>query len=148
LEWLWRIKQEPVLFKRYLFDGLVFLRLIAFKVLPLAVFDRYLKKHYSNSSFTIENNESLVKISGAIHFSVLAELQGCFAEILENSQQNVEVDCSDLIYIDAAFIGTLLLFQAYLNEQGRQLVLKNISTRITWVLKLNNVLNRFNVSNA
>jgi len=146
LEWVWRIKQEPLLWKRYLFDGLAFLKLILFKVLPLTVFDRYLKKRYAELPVEIENNAGKVKLSGAIHFSVLAELESCFEDVLDNSQKNVEIDCSELLYIDAAFIGTLLLFQAYLSEQGRQLVLSKISTRIAWVLRLNNVLNRFGVS--
>jgi N-acetylglucosaminyldiphosphoundecaprenol N-acetyl-beta-D-mannosaminyltransferase len=37
LEWLWRVKEEPHLWKRYVSDGLVFLRLLAFDVVPTAV---------------------------------------------------------------------------------------------------------------
>lgn len=44
MEWLWRIRQEPGLWKRYFFDGLAFLKLLSFKVFPLALYDRWLKK--------------------------------------------------------------------------------------------------------
>ncbi len=45
LEWLWRIKEEPLLWSRYLQDGLVFLRLFATRVLPYAVFLRLHRKY-------------------------------------------------------------------------------------------------------
>ena len=35
LEWLWRIKEEPALWKRYFFDGISFIYLFTFKVIPL-----------------------------------------------------------------------------------------------------------------
>ena len=35
LEWLWRIKEEPLLWRRYLGDGLAFLGLVVQEVLPL-----------------------------------------------------------------------------------------------------------------
>ncbi len=37
LEWLWRIKEEPALWRRYLFDGLLLAKLIITKVLPYSV---------------------------------------------------------------------------------------------------------------
>jgi N-acetylglucosaminyldiphosphoundecaprenol N-acetyl-beta-D-mannosaminyltransferase len=36
LEWLWRIKEEPALWRRYVGDGLAFARILATRVLPLA----------------------------------------------------------------------------------------------------------------
>ena len=47
LEWLWRVKQEPALWKRYFFDGLIFLKLIFTRVLPYA--------------FLISRNQNLVR---------------------------------------------------------------------------------------
>ena len=41
LEWLWRIKEEPHLWRRYAHDGWVLLRLIFTRVLPLAVANRW-----------------------------------------------------------------------------------------------------------
>ena len=37
LEWLWRIKEEPSLFGRYWHDGIVLLRLVLTRVMPLAI---------------------------------------------------------------------------------------------------------------
>ena len=36
LEWLWRVKEEPALWRRYFLDGFAFLHLLITRVLPLA----------------------------------------------------------------------------------------------------------------
>ena len=43
VEWLWRIKEEPSLFRRYWHDGWVFLGLLFTRVLPLAIYARWLR---------------------------------------------------------------------------------------------------------
>src|SRR5262249_21744400 len=40
-EWLWRIKEEPHLWRRYAFDGFALLRLLFMRILPLAVLTRW-----------------------------------------------------------------------------------------------------------
>src|SRR5262249_24439378 len=41
LEWLWRIREEPYLWRRYANDGRVLLRLIFTRILPLAIANRW-----------------------------------------------------------------------------------------------------------
>src|SRR6185295_10368473 len=41
LEWLWRIKEEPKLWRRYFGDGAVLLQVILTQVLPLLVLKRW-----------------------------------------------------------------------------------------------------------
>jgi len=47
VEWVWRIFQEPLLWKRYLVDGLWFLRLLFTRVFPLAIYQKILLKKAS-----------------------------------------------------------------------------------------------------
>ena len=47
LEWLWRIKEEPYLWRRYLHDGSVLLYLLLTRVLPLAISARSLRRRYA-----------------------------------------------------------------------------------------------------
>ena len=147
LEWLWRIRQEPALWKRYLFDGLVFIRLLLFKVLPLAIYDRRLKRSPAfHASLSIDHKESdsnVIMLRGSVHFAALESIMHCFTNVLNDKSDSVILDCSQLEYIDGAFIGTLMLFQRYLNEQCRQLYLQNVPKRISLILDLNNALNRF-----
>ncbi len=42
LEWLWRVKEEPYLWRRYWYDGKVLLRLLITRVLPVAIWTWWL----------------------------------------------------------------------------------------------------------
>jgi len=148
LEWLWRIKQEPNLWKRYFFDGLAFFKLLVFKALPLAFYDKWLKKSEDFKIPATINYQHIpgayiVNISGSIHHLNLDNIKQTFVDILQGEPVNVEIDCSEITYIDSGFIGTLILFQNHLNQQNRQLLLQNLPKRIYDLFKLNNVLNRF-----
>jgi anti-anti-sigma regulatory factor len=86
---------------------------------------------------------TLIKLGGSIHHATLNSVKCCFADVLQDEQEDVELNCSSLMYIDAAFIGSLVLFQCYLNEQRRQLYLQNVPKHILRILDLNNVLGCF-----
>lgn len=148
LEWLWRIRQEPNLWKRYLFDGLAFTQLLFLNVLPLAIYDRYLKRSEAYSKPVVIDYvepENVVRISGSMNYVNLMPLKQAFADILMQGGEDVTLDCSQLDYIDSAFIASLLLFQRYLDEQKRQLTLCNVPKRIKRLLRLNSVLMRFQI---
>jgi N-acetylglucosaminyldiphosphoundecaprenol N-acetyl-beta-D-mannosaminyltransferase len=46
LEWLWRIKEEPYLWRRYWNDGRALLSLLLTRILPLVVWTRWLQLKY------------------------------------------------------------------------------------------------------
>jgi len=148
LEWLWRIKQEPALWQRYVYDGLVFLRLLLFKVLPLALYDHSMKfssvfKAPVSISCQESGHHTIIILSGSVHKASLKSVKRCFADRLNDEKGDIMLNCSQLTYIDGAFIATLMLFQRYLNEQNRQLYLQDVPKRISLILDLNNALNRF-----
>lgn len=148
LEWLWRIKQEPALWRRYLFDGIAFLKLISFNILPLAIMDGWLKRtnayHQKFELRIAHKTGTLVALSGSLKYSELFQVKELLEnELAKNKDGDVEIDCSELSYIDGAFIASLLLFQHYLNEQQRQLYLSNVPDTINRLLALNNVIKRF-----
>lgn len=151
MEWLWRIRQEPNLWRRYFFDGLAFGKLLLLNVFPLALYDRLLKRsadyHLPIELKTQQTDITIINLAGSAHYADLEKIRGIFSEVLQqSSQKNVELNCAQLSYIDAAFIATLQLFQRYLNEQGRQISLSNLPRRIKRLLKLNNALNRFELN--
>mgnify|MGYP003385737794 CR=1 FL=1 len=154
LEWVWRIKQEPALWKRYLLDGTAFIVLMMTKVLPLAVYDRVLKKRTGyNRVNRFEHKpegRDTIRLSGSFRYGQLALIKKFLSSILERKQANdglttVVLDVAGVEYLDGAFIATLLLFQQGLQVQDRAMVLMNVSTRIKWILFMNNVHKRFTV---
>ena len=147
MEWLWRIRQEPSLWKRYLMDGLAFMRLMTVNILPLAVYDRFLRRTASYCIpcvVEIEQQESVViHLAGSIHHGEMADVKQHYTKVIEEYNGDVVIDCEQLVYIDSAFIATTLLFQRYLNKRDRLLVLKNVPSRIVRLLSLSSVSERF-----
>ena len=147
LEWLWRIKQEPTLWRRYWFDGLAFIKLVVIKVLPLAIYDRVLRR---SSCFQVScsihlglQNNNIITLGGSIHNDVLEPIKHDFVSVIDERKGDVVIDCTSLEYIDGAFIATLLLFQRYLKEQDRVLYLQFVPARISRILSLSGILKRF-----
>ena len=115
LEWLWRIKEEPGLFWRYWNDGLMLLRLLFGRALPLACRERWwrLRAHLSKLDFAIAETES--------DHSVRLRLRGCARadQVPETilslrkaaaSQKQISIDLSQVRTVDARFLGLLLMF--------------------------------------
>jgi N-acetylglucosaminyldiphosphoundecaprenol N-acetyl-beta-D-mannosaminyltransferase len=147
LEWVWRIKQEPNLWQRYFFDGAGFLKLLITKIVPLAIVDRVLKRSASFNEecyFSMQGTE--LKLSGSIHYTVMAPIKVYLDTIVNDFEDDVVMDCTNLGYIDSAFIATLLLFQSELNACNRKLLIHNLPKRIRLLLNLNQVLKRFSIS--
>jgi N-acetylglucosaminyldiphosphoundecaprenol N-acetyl-beta-D-mannosaminyltransferase len=147
LEWLWRIKQEPNLWKRYFFDGIQFCKLITFNVLPLAFYDRYLKNKYKTTQAllisTVEKKNRFI-LEGSYTFTDI-ELASIFLQQNVTFNEDVTLDMSKLQYIDAAAIGQLLLFQLNLKKEKQALLMTGLSSRLKTILTLNNVKHRFNL---
>lgn len=147
LEWLWRIKQEPALWKRYLFDGLAFIGLLLTKVFPLAIYDRMLKHRVCfNVPYNIEwvdRKENVVQLRGSFYCQELAPVKEFLSSILEQHKGDLILDFSTVTYIDGAFIATLLLFQNGLLRKNGKLQLRNVGVRVKRLFILNNVLKRF-----
>ncbi len=122
LEWLWRIKEEPALWQRYLSDGLALLQLVALRVLPGFVFMRLHKPavHELNAARVVLNDrpgEVVVRLQGAWTQENLEPMRECFAG-LAAADKGVRIDLGHVSYVDASFLGLLLLL--YGDQQRRR----------------------------
>jgi len=145
LEWLWRIKQEPNLWKRYFFDGIQFAKLITCNVLPLAFYDRYLKNKLKNSQgllISTGEQKNWFKLEGRFTFSDIKQAS-IYLQQKATFNEDITLDMSKLQYIDAAAIGQLLLIQVNLKKKEQVLLLNGLSSRLKTILTLNNVKHRF-----
>jgi len=147
LEWVWRIKQEPVLFKRYLFDGLAFIKLILTKAIPLAIYDRYLRCSTAyNVPVEVGIDESTVQrisISGSVKSTELQKIRCVFNNVIDSGDEEVIISLAEVTYLGAEFVALLALLQNSLHEQGGGLVLQGVSMRCKSLLRLNLVWNWF-----
>lgn len=122
LEWLWRIKEEPVLWRRYQRDGLAFLRLLFTRVVPHAL-DMRLNAPSADalaaarSSLLLENEHTVLRLEGAWtvrNASMLREqLQFAVAR-----GHPIALDLGAATYVDSAVVGLLALLYGWHRRRG------------------------------
>ena len=146
LEWVWRILQEPLLWKRYLVDGLWFLRLMITRVFPLATYQKILRKHASKPlSIKLINdvpgsNVELV-LSGSATIENGRILKSSCRKILDQLEAapSISINCCKLDYIDSSALGTLMLLKANIKRRGGEFGLFGTSPRINRLMRLHGV---------
>jgi N-acetylglucosaminyldiphosphoundecaprenol N-acetyl-beta-D-mannosaminyltransferase len=140
-EWLWRIKEEPFLWKRYLNDGFVLLRLLWTRVLPLAVMTRwhqFQEKHQRQGLLikTSRDDQSvLISLCGVASERHIPKAIACFQEAL-TAKQNIIIDLSNTRLIDARFFGLLLMLRKELKSRGAKLIFNGVSRGIERIFRL------------
>jgi N-acetylglucosaminyldiphosphoundecaprenol N-acetyl-beta-D-mannosaminyltransferase len=122
LEWVWRIQQEPGLWRRYFSDGLTFLRLLATRVLPLALYVRInrpasIAEDAPAFECQTDNNSIKVILSGNWIGADLGELRGCFRSICQ-LKLNTQLHMHQITHVDSAFIGLLILLSGECRRQS------------------------------
>lgn len=126
LEWAWRIKEEPHLWKRYWHDGWFFLRLLVAKIIPHAIWfkvnQRRLARLSHHTAVVLNDNGAYAElfISGAILNSVSPDIRLLMRRAsLQN--KNVQVNLGDAEYLGPGILGLLLVLKKQLDKQGLQM---------------------------
>lgn len=140
-EWLWRIKEEPALWRRYFNDGLFFIKLLAEKVLPMTLWLKRNKKRLqglkseSNIQFNTQGTQNVVKVNGVcFDEEVTPELREKFKEI-SAQDKSVNIDLSDAEYVSAGFLGLVLMVKKQLDHQGLKTQIVNCNPVSEKVIK-------------
>lgn len=141
-EWLWRIKEEPYLWRRYWSDGKGLLDLFVNSALPLAMDGVW--AHLTGARRTERLTLSLAEDD----FAVTVALGGPaisrhaddairrFREALARHKPIV-VDVGETRAIDPRFFGLLLMVRKQLRNRGQALRFANLSPRIARAFRLN-----------
>ena len=142
LEWLWRIKEEPYLWTRYLHDGGVLAYLMLTRVLPLAAAVRSLRRRCQRSGHDLVITQALggdavtLRLSGFAIACHVEKAISCFRAALTTKKQIV-IDFSETYDIDARFLGLLLMFRKQLKVRNAALRFIGISRRLERVFRIN-----------
>lgn len=121
LEWLWRIKEEPALWRRYAHDGRALTRLLFTQVLPCAWARTRRRWHPHHETerpshrVSAEGGRAVVHLSGAWTADSLDQLKRDVEQLLQDDQ-TVQFDLAETTWLDSAVIGFFLL----LDEWQRQ----------------------------
>ncbi len=134
LEWLWRIKEEPGLWRRYYSDGSAFIRLLATRVIPNYRFiQRHTPKKQELGAAAIVVRESademVISLSGAWTRENLGPLRNCLARVVI-AGMDLRVDLEHVVYVDAAFLGLMLVLHKHQNQHGRSLLCSPLNSQV------------------
>ena len=142
LEWLWRIKEEPYLWTRYAHDGLFLLYLLLTRALPLALGGLLQELRWSGGddaldiAQTQDQGSITIGLSGVASARNVEEARLCFQRALRSGKQ-VIIDCSGLRFLDARFLGLLIILRKQLLHAGLGPSLVGVSPKIARILRLN-----------
>lgn len=148
IEWLWRIKQEPKLYKRYFGDGLRFIQMLLTQTLPLSIYRKKLEQNVDSSNAevltdTLPHHEDFtVRLKGDISAEQLIELDSVFKTALEKNK-NIIIDGQDIQNLSMDVLAGLMILQGKLRNQNKQMLLKDFPDKIVTLLRLSGVLPRF-----
>jgi N-acetylglucosaminyldiphosphoundecaprenol N-acetyl-beta-D-mannosaminyltransferase len=122
LEWLWRIKEEPYLWKRYWDDGRTMLRLLFTHVLPFAFWTWWLRRRCERTEDLMitqaHGSETVtLSLSGPANAEHVDKAIPAFREATATKKQ-VTLDFSNVRAIDARFLGLLLMLKKRLKADG------------------------------
>jgi N-acetylglucosaminyldiphosphoundecaprenol N-acetyl-beta-D-mannosaminyltransferase len=142
LEWLWRIKEEPYLWRRYWADGQRLLRLLLTCALPLSVDSIWtrLRGVRTGGGFRIELREDdhsvVVQLSGLAIAAHVEEAIGVFREAL-GKKKAIDVDVAGASMFDPRFFGLLLMVRKQLRRRGLALRFVEVPPAIVRAFRLN-----------
>ena len=138
-EWLWRIKEEPHLWRRYFRDGLVLLRLMLTSVLPLALgaWWRGVVNDDGGLDVSYERDQhTTIKLAGHAVERHVAKLIPIFRDSIGKGSL-LTIDVSGVRAIDPRFLGLLLIARKQMAARGGRLQIWGASSRLRRAFRLN-----------
>ena len=140
LEWLWRIKEEPPLWKRYLSDGWALIKLLLFRVIPLAL----TRLWYSKTQMPLENEITVINESDTTTLKLSGNWSSTNRSILVKTcimitkvPEHVCIDMENVQYIDSSIIALLMLLYGHQTKIGRKFKIISASPKVCLLLRLN-----------
>ena len=141
LEWLWRIKEEPHLWRRYWGDGLVFLRLLLTRVVPLMVIAGWasLKRDKKSQGLNIEKTEDDKTVILSLNGAAVASNIGNITPSLQAAvavPKDIVINFSNTSHIDARFLGLLSMLNKQLGKRRLKLTCARVPRRVERIFRL------------
>jgi N-acetylglucosaminyldiphosphoundecaprenol N-acetyl-beta-D-mannosaminyltransferase len=135
LEWLWRIKEEPWLWRRYAHDGAFFIHWWLTRVAPATRALRRRGEQTSAQGCTVDATETgslRIALKGPWGRAGLAPLRTALAQALHR-RELVELNLGGVSQIDAAFLGLLCIARGALGPHN--MVLVDVSPALSRTLR-------------
>jgi N-acetylglucosaminyldiphosphoundecaprenol N-acetyl-beta-D-mannosaminyltransferase len=141
-EWLWRVKEEPYLWRRYWNDGGRLLFVVLTCAVPLAVGARWRRFTSADASegLQIDHREDhqavTIGLTGAAIARQVDHAISYFRAALDRNKA-VLIDLSKTRVVDPRFFGLFLMVRKQLLSQGNSLQFTGVTPRIKRMFRLN-----------
>lgn len=142
LEWVWRIKEEPHLWRRYWGDGWFLLRFLATKIFPhiiwLSLNQQRLKQFLHKSTVVLDDKALNVNltVSGVVMDPVSPDVRSLLRQAsLQN--KTVQLNLADAEYLSFGMLGLLLLLKKQMEKQSNQLKIVGLQPSMRKLLNWN-----------
>jgi N-acetylglucosaminyldiphosphoundecaprenol N-acetyl-beta-D-mannosaminyltransferase len=134
LEWAWRIKEQPSLWRRYVKDGLALATLLLTCVLPYAWYMRS-RRHPAEAGIEARDTKHVYSIvlRGAWTRANIAELRRAFGQAAQ-AGKHVRVEMTAVSHVDSAFVGLVMLLLAHQQQHHRRLAIVAVPSPVRRVL--------------
>lgn len=130
LEWLWRIKEEPGLWRRYWKDGLGFLHYLFWHGIPAMVMSH---KTFSNSPslqfIGDQDTELHLRLGGPWMKNNLQPLRNALTD-LNSRPRSVTLDVTDVCHLDSAVLGILALLRGHQLKSDQSMAITGASAAL------------------
>jgi N-acetylglucosaminyldiphosphoundecaprenol N-acetyl-beta-D-mannosaminyltransferase len=139
LEWLWRIYQEPVLWRRYFADGMRFLGLLLCNVFPYWFWLKFIQPKASDQTVEITvlkepGGIKPISLTGYCTVLTISPLREAFKKAA-TEKRDVILDLKNVTIIDSAFLGLCLVLYKHLKASRHTLKLINPNKDVRRILK-------------
>jgi N-acetylglucosaminyldiphosphoundecaprenol N-acetyl-beta-D-mannosaminyltransferase len=134
LEWLWRIKEEPALLRRYVSDGWKFLRVLRKQVLPYAWFllvqrADWRRKSGDSMNMDFEWGTATLILKGRCDIDNIEQLRTGLKKC-RDALRDVKLELNSVTYVDSAFLGLLTLLRKHQDANGLRLTLVGTTSHV------------------
>jgi N-acetylglucosaminyldiphosphoundecaprenol N-acetyl-beta-D-mannosaminyltransferase len=133
LEWLWRVKEEPHLWRRYVSDGLVFLRLLACNVVPGALRRRTFRQPKEPAQKVCEIRESETDMTMTLTGTLGSTEQQTIRKICylsADSSRPLTIDFSGITEMGNSCFASLMLLEAHRRRCGLSTTVFPVSSHV------------------
>jgi N-acetylglucosaminyldiphosphoundecaprenol N-acetyl-beta-D-mannosaminyltransferase len=140
LEWLWRIKEEPHLWRRYAADAVALARLLLTHALPYAVYVRRSQPtaaQLATASLAARRTAqgAHIELHGAWSSANSSPLRAALAAAVTQDSE-IHVDLGAVTYVDAGVLALLSLLRAHCKRAGRDFRLAPVPPAVRRVFDL------------
>ena len=141
LEWAWRIKEEPALWRRYVHDGFHLAKFLLSRVPPLLAWSLYLRLSglARDGELTVSETYAVghrvISLAGTLTARNVDKAVAAFQAAISDKAE-VVVDLSKARAVDARFLGMFLMLAKTLHLKGQRALFVGASRRVALLMRL------------